>query len=169
MTFAHHTNNSMLCDNTFLCPRTLFSSPISSWLGSPRPREATKFSLLQLPGVYKEPRWGQNHSVSPLLRSRQHPSKTCLHLQIYCCFWMFHAQTCRASSCVALLVSTKKTAALPLAGQLTLKIVLASSLLTFTQKSPHLSRTCLQFTGDFHSQVSFTSQECACQSTLDFH
>ena len=30
MTFAHLTSNSMLCDNTLLCPRTLFSSPISS-------------------------------------------------------------------------------------------------------------------------------------------
>ena len=29
-------------------------------------------------------------------------------------------------------------------------------------------RAC-QSTIDFHSQVNFTSQECACQSTLDFH
>ena len=45
MTSAHLTSNSMLCDNTFLCPRRLFSSPISSWLCSPQPREATKLSL----------------------------------------------------------------------------------------------------------------------------
>ena len=58
MTFAHLTSNSMLCDNTFLCPRRLFSSPISSWLCSPQPREATKLSLFQPPGVYKEPGMG---------------------------------------------------------------------------------------------------------------
>ena len=61
MTFARLTSNSMLCDNTFLCPRTLFSSPISSWLSSPQPREATKLSLFQPGGVHKEHGLGQNH------------------------------------------------------------------------------------------------------------
>ena len=67
---------------------------------------------------------------------------------------MFHSQTWRACSCVALLLSTKRTAALSLASQLhlsraclpmclwlsltsqlTLKNVLASAPLTFTRKS----------------------------------
>ena len=66
---------------------------------------------------------------------------------------MFHSQACRACSCVALLVSTKRTTALPLASQLTLKIVRASALLTFTQKSLHLSRSCFQV----HWWLSLTS------------
>ena len=61
MTFAHLTRNSMPCDNTFLCPRTLFSSPISSWLGSPQPRETAQLSLFQPPEVHKGPRLSPNH------------------------------------------------------------------------------------------------------------
>ena len=60
ITSAHITSNNMLCDNTFLCPRRLFSSPISSWLCWPQPREATKLSLFQPHGVYKEPGMGQD-------------------------------------------------------------------------------------------------------------
>ena len=61
MTSAHLTSNSMVCENTFLCPRRLFSSPISSWRYWPQPRKATKLSLFQPPGVYKEPGMGQNY------------------------------------------------------------------------------------------------------------
>ena len=115
--------------------------------------------------------------------------KTCLHLHLYCCFWMFHAQIWRTCSCVALLVSTKRTAALSLASQLHLQCRACQvRLLTFTQKSLHLSRTCLQthfwlslrshfifqerackLTFDFHSRSHFTSQERACKCTFDFH
>ena len=61
MTSAHLTSNNLLCDNTFLCPRRLLSSPISSGLCSPQPWKATKLSLFQPPGVYKEPGMGQNY------------------------------------------------------------------------------------------------------------
>ena len=66
-------------------------------------------------------------SVSPLLLPRQH---------LCCCLWMFHAQTLRACSCVAFLVSTKRTAALALASQL------------------HLQERACKCTFDFHSQVT---------------
>ena len=61
MTSAHLTSNSMVCDNTNLCPRRLFSSPISFRLCWPQPRKATKLSLFQPPGVYKEPGMCQKH------------------------------------------------------------------------------------------------------------
>ena len=149
----------MLCDNTFLHARRLFNSPISSWLSSSQSWEETKVSLFQHPEVHKEPGMGQNHSVSPLLPPRQHLSKTCLHLHLYCCFWMFHAQTWRACFCVYLLVSTKMTAALSLASQLTLKIVLESALLTFTQKSLHLCKCTavfISFRKAFHCGTAFS-------------
>ena len=38
-------------------------------------------------------------SVSPLLLPRQHLSKTCLHLHLCCCFWIFHSQTSRPFLC----------------------------------------------------------------------
>ena len=97
ITSAHLTSNSMVCDNTLLCPRTLFSSPMGSWLGSPQPREATQLSLFQPPEVLMEHRLGPNYSVSSLLPPRHHLYKTCLHL--YLCFWMFHAQTSRLFRC----------------------------------------------------------------------
>ena len=82
---------------------------------------------------------------------------------------MFHAQTCRACFCVALLVSTKRTAALSLASQLTLNIVLASAFLIFTQKSPHLSRSCLQVHFWLSLRSHLTSQDRACKDTFDSH
>ena len=105
-----------------------------------------------------------------LLLPRQHLSKTCLHLHLYSCFWMFHAQTWRTCSCVALLVPTKRTAALSLASQLHLQDrTCRVRLLTFTQKSLHLSRTCLQVHFWLSLISHFTSQERACKCTFDFH
>ena len=106
---AHLTSNGMLCDNTFLCPRTLFSSPISSWLSSPQPREATKLSLLQPPGVHKKPGLGQNHQ-----------SRLCCHLNSTSPWPASTSTSAAASECsiprlreavpvVTLLVSTKRT------------------------------------------------------------
>ena len=46
--------------------------------------------------------------------------------------------------------------------------VLASAPLTFTHKSPHLSRRACNCTIDFHSQVSHLSRR-ACKCTIDFH
>ena len=59
--FSHPTSNNMVYVSTFLCPRRLFSPSKAeeSWL--PQPRQATKLSLFQPPGVYKEPEMGQNH------------------------------------------------------------------------------------------------------------
>ena len=88
MTFPHLTSNSMLCDNTYLCPRTLFSSPISSWLGSPQPREATQLSLFQPPGVYKEPGLSQNHQ-----------SHLCCHLDNTSTRLVFTSSSTAASGC----------------------------------------------------------------------
>ena len=68
ITSAHLTGNSMLYDNTLLCPRTLFSSPMGSWLGSKQPREATQLSLFQPPEELKEHRLGPNYSGRPLMR-----------------------------------------------------------------------------------------------------
>ena len=159
----------MLCDNTFLCPRTLFSSPISSWLGSPLPTEAAKQSLFQPPGVHKEPEWGQNHQS-----------------HLYCCLDntsprpAFTSTSTAASGCsmprLAELVPVSPCSCRPRAPQF------------FHSQVNSLSRSCLQVhfrlslrshltsqerackcSGDFHSQVSFTSQERVCQSTLDFH
>ena len=59
--FSHPTSNNMLHVSTFPCPRRLFSSSIGSWLWWPQPRQATKLSLFQPPGVYNEPEMGQNH------------------------------------------------------------------------------------------------------------
>ena len=187
MTFAHLTSNSTQSNNTFLCPRTLFSSPISSSLGSPQPRETAQLSLFQPPEVYKGPRFSPNHQS-----------------HLYCCLdstsprIVFTSTSTAASGCSMsrpaepLPVSPcscppRGPQLLPLAGQLTLKIVLASALLTFTQKSPHLSRTCLQMhqwlslasqlhlsrrankcTSDFHSQVTSPLRR-ASKCTSQFH
>ena len=132
MTFAHLISNTMLCDNTFLCPRTLCSSPISSWLGSPQPREATKLSLFQPPGVHKEPGLGKNHQ-SPL----------CCHLDNTSPRLAFTSTSTAASGC-----------SMPRLEELV--PVLPCSC---PPRGPRL----------FHSQVSFTSQERAPQSTFDFH
>ena len=50
-----------------------------------------------------------------------------------------------------------------------LKNVIANPLLTFTQKSVHLSRMCLQMHFWLSLRSHFTSQECACKCTSDFH
>ena len=164
MTSAHLTSNSMLCDNTFLCPRRLFSSPISSWLRSPQPRKATKLSLFQPPGVYKEPGMGQiyqshlcccldNTSPRLALTSASAAASGCwmprpeelVPVSPYSCPprgpQLFHSQvnfTSQECACqVHLLTFTQKSLHL-------WRICLQVHLLTFTQKSLHLSRTCLQ-------------------------
>ena len=108
MTSAHLTSNSMLCDNTFLCPRTLFSSPISSCLSSPQPREATKLSLFQPPGVHKEPGLGQNHQshlCCCLDNTSPRPASTSTYAAASGC----SRPRLRGHSCVTLVVSTKRT------------------------------------------------------------
>ena len=141
MTFAHLTSNSMLCDNTFLCPRTLFSSLISSWLGSPLPREETKLSLFQPPGVYKEPGWGQNHQS-----------------HLYCCL---NNTSTAASGCsmprLAELVPVSPCSCPPRGLQL------------FHSQVNSLSRSCLQVHFWLWIRCHLTSQERACKCTGDFH
>ena len=130
MTFEHLTSNTMLCDNTFLCPRRLFSSPISSWLSSAQPWEATKVSLFLPPGVHKEHGMGQIYQSHLCCLDNTSPRLA------------FTSTSTAASGCsiprLEELVPLTPCSCLP--------------------RGPHL----------FHSQVSFTSQERACLSTLDF-
>ena len=144
MTSAHLTSNNMLCDNTFLCPRRLFSSPISSCLCSPQCWEASKLSLFQPPGVYKEPGMGHIHQ-----------SHLCCCLDNTSPRLAFTSTSTAASGCSkprpAELVPVPLCSCPPRGPQLfhsqvncTSKSVFASALLTFTPKSLHLSRTCLQ-------------------------
>ena len=164
MTSAHLTSNSMLCYNTFLCPRRLFSSPISSWLCSPQPRKATKLSLFQLPGVYKEPGMGQDHqshlcccldntsprlaftSTSALLLDVPFPDLKSMFLCRLACV---HQEDCssftRKSTSPLKIVLAKCTFWLSLRSHFTYQDRACQvHPLTFTQKSLHLSRTCLQ-------------------------
>ena len=134
MTFAHLTSNSMLCDSTFLCPGTLFSSPISSWLGSPQPKEATQLSLFQPPGVYKEPELGQNHQ-SHLCRCLDNTSPRPAFISTSTAASGCSMPRLRGRSCVTLLMSTKRTA--DFHSQVTLPL-----------------KTCSRVTVDFHSQVN---------------
>ena len=186
MTFAHLTSNSMLCDNTFLCPRTLFSSPISSWLGSPQPREATKLSLFQPPGVHKEPKLGQNHQshlcsclddISPRTASPSTSAAAsgCSIPRLWGC------------SCVTLLVSTKRTADFHSQVTSPKKNVLASALLAFTPcqvtSQDVFTNAPLTFTHKVLSHLkkvlantplTFTHKSThlprhACKCTIDFH
>ena len=132
ITSAHLTSNSMLCDNTFLCPRRLSSSPISSWLCWPQPSKATKLSLFQPPMVYKEPRMGQDHQ-----------SHLCCCLDNTSPSLAFTSTPATASGC-----------SIPRPEEL-----VPVSPCSCPPRGPQL----------FHSQVNFTSQECACQSSFDFH
>ena len=107
MTSAHLTSNSMLCGNTFVSQKTLQFSHKHLTLFTTTQESNQIVTLPTSWSIYGA--WnGPRSSVSPLLLPRQHLSKTFLHLHL-CCFWMFHAQTCRACSCVALLMSTKRT------------------------------------------------------------
>ena len=137
---SHLTSNSMLCDNTFLCPRTLFSSPISSWLGSPQPREVAKLSLFQPPGVHKEPRLGPNHQSHHCCchdNTSPRPASTSTSAAASGC-WMPRLRGC---FCVTLLVSTKRTA--DFHSQVTLPL-----------------KTCSRVTVHFHSQVNSPLKTC---------
>ena len=166
MTSAHLTSNSMLCDNNFLCPRTLFSSPISSWLGSPQPREATKLSLFQRPGVHKEPELGQNHQ-SHLLCCLDNTSPRPASTSISAVASGYSMSRLRRRSCVTLLVSTKRT--VEFHSQVTLPLKMCSQMhhwFSLSSQSP--LKTCCKCTVDFPSQVSQHSR-CACKCTIDFH
>ena len=132
MTSAHLTSNSMLCDNTFLCPRRLFSSPIRSWLCRLQPRKATKLSVFQPPGVYKKPGIGQDHQ-----------SHLCWCLNNTSPRLAFTSTSAAASGC-----------SIPRREEL-----VPVSPCSCPPRGPQL----------FHSQVNFTSQARACQSTFDFH
>ena len=182
ITSAHLTSNSMICDNTFLCPRTLSSSPIISQLGSPQPREATQLSLFQPPLVHKEPRLGPNHQSHRcccLDNTSPRPASTSTSAAASGC----SIPRRRGRSGVALLVSTKRTADLHLQVTLPLKTCSRVTIDFYSQVS-HLSgrackctvdfpsqvtsplKTCLQAHCDFHSQVSHLSGR-ACKCTID--
>ena len=181
ITSTHLISNSMLCDTTFLCPRTLFSSPISSWLGSPQPREATWLSLFQPPEVHKEPRLGpnyQSHLYCCLDYISPRPASTSTSAAASGCSMPRR----RGRSGVTLLVSTKRTADLHLQVTLPLKTCsqvtidfhshVDSPLKTCLQMHHWLSlssqsplKTCSQVTIDFYSQVSHLSRH-ACKCTV---
>ena len=155
MAFSHPTSNNMVYVSTFLSPRRLFCSPIGSRLYWPQPRKATKLTLFQPHGVYKEPEMGQNH-----------------HSHLCCCLdntsprLAFTSTSAAASGCSIprpeeplavspcscpprgpqLLHSQVNSLSrtylqmhrwLSLASQLTLKNVLGNAPLTFTLKSTH--------------------------------
>ena len=129
---------------------------------------------------------GQNYqSHLALLLPQQHLSKTCLHLYLCCCFWMFDSQTSRPFLCHPACVH-QEDCRLSLTSHLASQDVLANAQLTFTHKSTYLSRRAHKCTIDFHSQVihlsrharkctvDFHSQvsqlsRCACRCTIDFH
>ena len=149
--FAHLTSNTMLCDNTFLCPRRLFSSPISSWLSSPQPWEATKLSLFQPPGVHKEPEMGQNHQ-----------SNLCCCLDNISPRLAFTSTSTAASWCSiprpAELVPVSACSCPPRGPQL------------FHSQVNYISKIVLAKCDFWLSLRShFTSQERACKCTSDFH
>ena len=125
MTSAHLTSTNMQCDNTFLCPRRLFSSPISSWLCSPRPRKVTKLSLFQPPEVYKEHGMGQDFQ-----------SHLCCHLDNTSPRLVFTSTCTAASGCsmprLEELAPVSPCSCPPRGPQL------------FQSQVTHLSRTCLQ-------------------------
>ena len=153
MIFPHLTGNSMLCDNTLLCPRPLFSYPISSWLGSPQPRKATKFSLFQPPGVHKEPELGQNNqshlccyldntsprpdsiSTSAAASDVPYPDFEAVPVSPYL-YPPRGQQTFTRKSLHLPRTCLKMNRWLSLTSQLTYQDVLASVPLTFTRKSP---------------------------------
>ena len=89
--FSHPTSNNMVCDCTFMCPRTLFSSPIGSWLWCPQCQEAATLSLFQLQWVYKQAYSGHiislasaAASTTPPLQDLTSPSPLLLLLDVPC-------------------------------------------------------------------------------------
>ena len=154
MIFAHLTSNTMLCDNTFLCPRRLFSSSISPWLCSPQPWEATKLPHFQPPGVHKEPGMGEDYE-----------SHLCCHLDNTSPRLAFTSTSTAASWCpiprLEGLVPVSPCSCPPRGLQLfhsqvnfTLKNVLAKAFSTFTSKSTHSQDRACKCTFDFHSEVT---------------
>ena len=114
---------------------------------------------------------------------RQHLSKTCLHLYLCCCFWMFHSQTSRPFRCYPACVHEEDCRPslasnlapqdmlasdrwLSLTSRLTSQDVLTSDhWLSLSSQSP--LKKCLQVHCDFHSQVSHLSRR-ACKCTATF-
>ena len=134
ITSTHLTINSMLCGNTLLCPRTLFSSHMGSWLVSPQPREATQLSLFQPHEGLKEHRLGTNYSVSPL-QDLPPPLPLLLLLDVPC------------PDIEAVLVSPC--------------LCPPRGLQTLTRKSTAPPRSCLpNVTSHFHSQVNSSLRTC---------
>ena len=151
MAFSHPTNNNMVYVSTFLCPRRLFSAPIGSWLYWPQPRKATKLSLFQPPGVYKEPEVGQNHQ-----------SHLC------CCLDNTSPRLAFTSTSAAASVCSMPRPEEPV----------PVSPCSCPPRGPQLFHSQVNFTSqeharkcsvDFHPQVNFTSQERARKCTVDFH
>ena len=73
MTSAHLISNSTVCDNTFLCPRRLFSSPINSWLYWPQSREATNCQSSNLLGYIRSLEWARIISLTSAAASTTPP------------------------------------------------------------------------------------------------
>ena len=161
---------------TFLCPRTLFSSPISSSLGScgsPQPRETAQLSLFQPTEVHKGPRLSPNYqshlcchldntsprhaftSISTAASGCSIPRLAELVPVLPCSCpsrgpQVFHSQVNFTSK----IVLAKCTSDFHSKVNFTSKIVLANAFLTFTPKSPQVSDVLSKCTSDFHSQVA---------------
>ena len=162
-----------------MCPRTLFSSPRSSWLGSPQPREMAQLSLFQPPEVHKGPRLSPNHqshlcchldNTSPRLAftSTSTVASGCsiprleelVPVSPCSCpsrgLQLFHSQVNFTSK----IMLAKCASDVHSLVNFTSKIVLANSLLTFTPKSPQVSDLLCKCTSDFHSQVASPLKTC---------
>ena len=136
-------------------------------------------------------RFDSKSSASSLLLPWQHLSKTCLHLDLCCCIWMFHSQTSRPIRCCPASVhqedcrpSLTSDRWLSLSSQSSLQadwwlmmsliraasslIVLASAPLTLTRKSSQVSRHAIKYTCHFHLQVN-SSLRHASKWTVDFY
>ena len=101
-----------------------------------------------------------------LLLPQQHLSKTCLHLYLCCCFWMFHAQTSRPFRCCPACVHQEDCRPY---SQVTLPLKMGSQVtVDFHSQVDSPLKTCLQVTVDFHSQVDSPIKTCS-RVTVDFH
>ena len=164
----------MLCDNSLLCPRTLFSSPMGSWLGSPQPREATQLSLSNLLRYLRSIDWAQiiqSRLCCLLDTTSTRPASTCTSAAAS----GYSIPRRRSRSGDTLLVSTKRTADFHSQVNCTSKIVLAKRFFWLSLVSQlkmcqqvHLSLSLAsqlnsqdvltKCTSDFHSQVNCTSR-----------
>ena len=165
ITSEHLTSNSMLCDNTLLCHRTLFSSPMGSWLCSLQPGKQPSCHSSNLLRYLRSLDWAQLFSLvstassTPLLQELTPPLPLLLLLDVPCP----DVEAVPVSS----IVSTKRTADFHSQVSCTSKIVLVKQTLDF--HSQVNSRRASKCTSQFHSQVNCTSKIVLAKWTLDFH